>query len=385
VEGRSGIAAIESFDASNLRSRIAGEVSDFKPEDHLDRTTIKRTARFTQLALVAAREAVAQAGLDGSVDKEQVAVVVGSGIGGMEVLEHEHTRFLERGPGRFHPLTVPLVIPNMAAAAVSVDSGFLGPNVCLTTACATGAHSIGTALDMIRAGRAVAAVAGSTESTMAPHSVDGYCQLRALSTRNDTPTTASRPFSVDRDGFVIAEGAGMLLLEDLEHAINRGADILAELAGYGTTSDGHHITAPHPKGQGAVRAMTNALADAGMTREDIEVVNAHGTSTPLNDVIETAAIRTVFGAHADSLAVHSTKSMTGHALGAAASLEAVVAVLTIRHGVIHPTINLHEADPACDLDYVPNQARRQEVSSVLSNSFAFGGHNGVLIFRAYRP
>ncbi len=379
--GCSGIAPITLFDASALRSRIAGEVLDFDPESRLDAKTLRRSARFTQLALVAALEAIEHAAvpLDG---RDDVAVVVGSGIGGFDMLEREHQVFLERGPGKFAPLTVPMIIPNMAAGMIAIETGCKGPNLCVSTACAAGAHSIGTAVDLIRSGRTAVALAGGAECTVSPFAVDGYCQLRALSTRNDDPQRASRPFSLDRDGFVIAEGAGILVLESYDHARARGATMYAEVAGYGLSSDGHHQTAPDPRGLGAVRAMRGALLDAGITAADVDLINAHGTSTPLNDATETQAIKDVFGEHAYRIPVQATKSMTGHSLGASPAIEAVASVLAIRDGVIHPTINLYQPDPACDLDYVPNVARRAPVNIVMSNSFGFGGHNGVLVFRA---
>ena len=384
IEGRSGIGSTQSFDASALRSRISGEVTDFKAEEHFSRKLIKRTARFTQLALVATQEALGQAGLDNKDELEDVAVVVGSGIGGFDTQEEEHQTFLEKGPESFIPFTIPMVIPNMAAGVIAIETGCRGPNLAVATACATGAHCIGTALDMVRDGRADIAVAGASESTISPFAIDGYCQLRALSTRNEEPQKASRPFDKDRDGFVIAEGAGILILEEREHALARGVPILCELAGYATTADGYHLVAPEPNARGAVRAMRNALKDARLEPTDIEVVNAHGTSTRLNDVTETGAVKSVYGEHANKLAMHSTKSMTGHALGGAAALEAVASVLTIDRGVVHPTINLDEPDPECDLDYVPNVAREMPVQAVMSNSFGFGGHNAVLVFRAHR-
>jgi 3-oxoacyl-[acyl-carrier-protein] synthase II len=379
--GRSGVGPITAFDATGLCSRIAGQVDDLDAESKLGSKIRKRTARFAQLALVAAHEAIAHAAFPEDFDREDVAVVVGSGIGGFDHLEREHQAFVERGIGKFHPLTVPMIIPNMAAGAIAMDTGCKGPNFCPVTACASGAHAIGNALDLLRAGRAQVAIAGSAECTISPWAVDGYCLLRALSTRNDSPQTASRPFSATRDGFVIAEGAGILLLETLEHARARGAAILAEVAGFGMSSDGHHITAPDPTGRGAVRAMRAALGDAGVTPGDVDVINAHGTSTPLNDATETRAIKEVFGDHARRLAVHSTKSMIGHSLGGAAGIEAVVSVLTLMHQTIHPTINLTEPDPECDLDYVPGGAREAAVNVVMSNAFGFGGHNGVLVFR----
>lgn len=379
--GRSGIAPITRFDASSLRSRIAGEVRDFDARALLPAKVVKRTARFTQLALAAAHEALAHAALPEGDARENAAVVLGTGVGGFDVLEEEHAVFLERGPGKFAPLTVPVIIPDIAAGVVAMETGCRGPNFACSSACATGATSIGTAFDLVRSGRCDVAVAGATESTISPFAVDGYCQLHALSTRNDEPARASRPFAADRDGFVIAEGAGVLVLESEAHATRRGARALAELAGYGASADGHHLTAPDPASRGAVRAMRAALADARMAPEHVDVVNAHGTSTPLNDPLETRAIREVFGAHADRLMVHATKSMTGHALGAAAAIEAVASVLTLMHGVVHPTINLDAPDPACDLDYVAHRARKADVQAVLSNAFGFGGHNAVLAFR----
>lgn len=382
IHGRSGIGPITLFDASALRSRIAGEVLDLEANGTVPAWAMKRGARFTQLALASALEAIADAGLAAGDARENVAVVAGSGIGGFEYLNREHETFLARGPGRFAPLTVPIIIPNMAAGAIAMETGCRGPNLCLATACASGANAIGTALDLIRNRRCDVAVAGGAESTISAFAVDGYCQLRALSTRNDCPTAASRPFSADRDGFVIAEGAGFVVLEREDVARARGARIHAELAGYGATGDGHHMTAPDPEGRGAVRAMRAALEDARLAPADVDVVNAHGTSTPLNDVTETRAIRRVFGEHAARLAVHSTKSMTGHALGSSCAMEAVASVLTIARGVVHPTINLRAPDPECDLDYVPLEAREARVRVVMSNAFGFGGHNAVLVFRS---
>jgi 3-oxoacyl-[acyl-carrier-protein] synthase II len=380
---RTGIGPIRAFDASALRSRIAGEVTDLDLAAHLPAKTLRRTARFAQLAIVAACEAIARAGIGPGAERDDIAVVIGTGAGGFDVTEREHELFLTKGPTRFSPLTVPMVIPNMAAAGVALETGCRGPNLCVATACAAGAHSIGTALDLLRSGRAAMALAGSSESTISPFAIDGYCQLRALSTRNDDPARASRPFSVDRDGFVIAEGAGVLVLETLEHARERGARPLAEVAGYGASADAHHVTAPDPEGRGAVRAMRAALADAAIAPADVQVVNAHGTSTPLNDAAETLALHEVFGAHAKRLLVHSTKSMTGHALGGSGSIEAVASVLTLLDQWVHPTVNLDTPDPQCDLDYVPNEGRAADVRVVMSNSFGFGGHNGVIVLRRF--
>uniref|UniRef100_A0A832I251 3-oxoacyl-[acyl-carrier-protein] synthase 2 n=1 Tax=Eiseniibacteriota bacterium TaxID=2212470 RepID=A0A832I251_UNCEI len=380
VHGRSGIGPIRAFDASALRSRIAGEVRDVDPAASLPSKLVKRTARFIHLALLAAFEALEDAGLPPSA-REGTAVVAGTGVGGFEALEREHAAFLEKGPGRYHPLTVPMIIPNMAAGTVAMETGCRGPNLGVVTACASGGNAVGTALDLIRSGRCDAALAGATESTLSPFAVDGYCQLRALSTRNDEPERASRPFDRDRDGFVIAEGAAFLVLEREDRARARGARAWAEVAGYGASADGHHPTAPDPEGRGAVRALEAALADARVAAEDVQVVNAHGTSTPLNDPAETRVIRRVFGAHADRLMVHATKSMTGHALGAAGAIAAVVAALTVARGVVHPTVNLEHPDPECDLDYVPGAAREADVRCVVTNAFGFGGHNAVLVFR----
>lgn len=385
VEGRSGIGTIESFDSTGLTTRIAGEVKGFSFDAKLG----KRMARFTQFAISASREGMEMAGLlSGSggasqVNPERIGAAIGSGIGGFEFLTAQHAKFLDKGPGRFHPLTVPIVISNMASANVSIQYKLQGPNICISTACATGNHNIGAALDMIRLGRADAMIAGGTESTMTPFALDGYNQLRALSTRNDDPAGASRPFSATRDGFVLAEGAGILVLEGLKHARRRGAEILAEVTGYGLTSDGYHLTAPEPEARGAAQAMQAALDDAGLAREEVGYINAHGTSTPLNDALETQAIKSVFGGHAAKLPVSSIKSMVGHSLGASAGLEAVASVLAIRNKILPPTINLHDPDPELDLDFIPNQAREQAVDVVLSNSFAFGGHNAAVVFRRF--
>ncbi len=386
VSGKSGIGPIQAFDASKLSTRIAGEVKGFSFDAKLG----KRMDRFSQFAFSAAQQALSQAGLvpEGSgashIDPERIGVCVGTGIGGEPFLETQHEKFLAKGPGRFHPLTVPIVIANIASANIAIHARLRGPNLCVSTACATGNHSIGTALDLIRHGRADAMLAGGTESTITAFSLDGYSQLRALSTRNDDPQGASRPFSKGRDGFVLAEGAGVLLLESLTHARKRGAEILAEVAGFGMTADGYHLTAPHPEGAGAIRAIRLALEDARLNPGDVDYINAHGTSTPLNDLLETRAVKQVFGDHARRLAISSIKSMVGHCLGGSAGLEAVATVLTVKHGILPPTINLTEPDPELDLDYVPLQAREQPLRAALSNSFAFGGHNAVVAFTPFR-
>lgn len=379
VGGRSGIGPTTRCDVSALRSRIAGEVRDLDV-GALPSKAVKRSARFAQLGLAAAFEALASAALP-ETGRENAAVIVGSGIGGFEFLTREHATFLARGPEKFHPLTVPIIIPNMAAGLIAIEAGLGGPNLCITTACASGGHSLGVALDLIRTGRCEVALAGSAESCIEPFAIDGYCQLRALSTRNDQPERASRPFSRTRDGFVLSEGAGMLVLEALDHARARGARVWAELAGSGASGDAYHPTAPDPDGRGAVRAMRAALADARLSPEQVDVVNAHATSTPVGDGAEVNALHQVFGAHTKHLMVHATKSMTGHALGGAGALEAVAAALTVARGVVHPTINLD--DPEFDLDFVPGSAREAAVHVVMSNSFGFGGHNAVVVFRRF--
>lgn len=385
MQGRSGVAPIAAFDASAYSSRIAGEVKDFTFDARLG----KRMARFTQFALACAQQAMAQAGLlpegdgESNVDPERIGVAVGTGIGGLPFLEAEHEKFLTKGHNRFHKLTVPIIISNIAAANISIQLQLLGPNICMSTACATGNHNISAALDLIRHGRADAMIAGGTEAVVSPFSLNGYIQLRALSTRNEEPETASRPFSLNRDGFVLAEGAGVLLLESLSHARKRGADILAEVVGAGQTSDAYHLTAPHPEGLGAVRAIRLALEDGQLNPDQVSYINAHGTSTSLNDSLETGAIKAVFGQQAYSIPVSSIKSMTGHSLGAAAGIEAVAAVLVLQNGVIPPTINLDEPDPDLDLDYVPGDPRETAVDVVLSNSFAFGGQNAVVAFKRF--
>ena len=385
IHGRSGVGPITAFDASPFKTRIAGEVKDFAAERYMSPKTAKRSARFAQIGITAALEAFGHAGLapvEGDAGARS-AIVMGSGIGAFDMFEREHESFIRRGPGKFHPLTVPMIIPNATAGALAGETGFRGPNFCVSTACATGATAIGAAFDLVRAGRSDIAIAGSSEATVSPWALDGYLQLRALSSRNDSPETASRPFSATRDGFVLAEGAGALILESLEHAQARGVPIHAELMGYGATADGYHMTAPDPTNQGAVRAMRDALSDAGLEPSDVDLVNAHGTSTPLNDAAETAAIHKAFGSHARKLMVQSTKSMTGHTIGGAAAIESVAGILQLMRGRVHPTINLNDPDPECDLDYVPNVAREASPRVLMKNAFGFGGHNAVLVFRRW--
>jgi 3-oxoacyl-[acyl-carrier-protein] synthase II len=382
VNGVSGVRRISLFDPSPLKVQIAAEAKDFS----FDPKQAKRLERFSQFAVSASGQALEHAHLkpgEGGIDPAHVGVSMGTGIGGFPFQNEQHQRFLERGPGKFHPLTLPIIIPNMAAANVGMRFGLTGPNVAVTTACATGNHAIGQALDILRLGRADVMVAGGTEAAICAFTVDGFHQIGALSTRNDDPPRASRPFNKSRDGFVLGEGCGALVLETLSHAERRGAPILAELAGFGMSCDAYHLTAPDPKGEGARQAMLAALADARVEPHRVDYINAHGTSTPLNDQLETLAIKRVFGESAGQIPISSIKSMIGHSLGAAAALEAVASVLTLVHGVIPPTINLDEPDPELDLDYVPNRAREAKLDTVMSNSFAFGGQNAVTVFRRW--
>lgn len=386
LEGRSGGAPIEHFDAAQYPVRFACQVRDFDPGEYIDRKEIKRTDRYAQFALAAATQAMRQAGLEESfdgLDPERFGVVIGSGIGGMTTFEEQHARFLDKGPGRVSPFFVPMFIADIAAGLVSIRYSAKGPNYATVSACASGAHALGNALRHIRAGEADVMIAGGTEASVTPMTIAGFAAMKALSERNETPETASRPFDATRDGFVLGEGAGMLVLESLEHAQARGATILAELAGYGQTADAYHITAPATGGEGAQRAMRLALGDAGATAEEVDYVNAHGTSTPANDVNETHAIKAALGERAYEIVVGSTKSMTGHTLGAAGGVEGVISTLVCREGMIPPTINYSEPDPECDLDYGTRGAVERPVRLALSNSFGFGGHNVCLAFRRW--
>ncbi len=383
VAGRSGAGPITRFDASAMDSRIACEVKDFSTEGILDRKDAKRMDRFVQFAAVAAHEALRRARLDpDAVDRDRVGVVIGSGIGGMETFEQQHQTLLERGPGRVSPFFIPMMISDMAAGQVSLQFGLRGPNFGTVSACASGAHAIGESLRLLRAGDADVMICGGTESTITPMAIAGFCSARALSTRNDDPQRASRPFDNDRDGFVIAEGAGLLVLETEEHARRREAPVLCELGGYGATADAYHLTNPAEDGNGAARAMRRALEDAGVAPGDVDYINAHGTSTPAGDPVEVRAVKSVFGAYARRLMMSSTKSMTGHLLGAAGGLEAAITALVLERGIVPPTINLEHADPRCDLDFVPPQARTHAVRVAVSNSFGFGGHNAALVLKA---
>ncbi len=383
LEGRSGAGSITRFDASKFATRFACEVKDFSTDGIIDRKDAKRMDRFVQFAVVASAEAIRSAGIDlDSVNRDRTGVLIGSGIGGMETFETQHRVMLERGPDRVSPLFIPMMISDMASGQVSIQFGLRGPNFCTVSACASGAHAIGEALRLIRAGDADVILAGGAEATITPMAVAGFSNLRALSQRNDDPKRASRPFDQDRDGFVIGEGAGVLVLESETHARRRQASVLCELCGYGASADAYHITAPSEDGDGASRAMQRALEDGRVRPDEIEYINAHGTSTPAGDPIEVFAVKRVLGDQARRVMMSSTKSMTGHLLGAAGGLEAVVTALTIRHGVVPPTINLDCRDPQCDLDFVPHHAREVPVRTALSNSFGFGGHNVTLAMRA---
>jgi 3-oxoacyl-[acyl-carrier-protein] synthase II len=382
IHGRSGIGPITLFDASQMRSRIAGEVRDFDIGQLLSPKEARRLDRFCHLALGAAEEAVRMAGVSAStIDPERAGVMVSSGIGGINTFEEQCAVLETRGPSKSSPLMVPMMIIDMAAGYLSIRYGFKGPNFGVVTACATASHSIGEAGWVIRRGDADVMLAGGAEAAIVPVGVSGFAAMRALSERNDDPTHASRPFDKNRDGFVIGEGAGVLVLEEMEHARARGAAIFAELIGYGLSGDAYHITAPDPEGAGAARAMANAIRQSGLPPEAVDYVNAHGTSTELNDKLETMALKRVLGAHAHRVAISSTKSMTGHTLGAAGGLESIVCIQALRTGIIPPTTNYETPDPDCDLDYTPNVARQREVRVAMNINLGFGGHNAVLLFR----
>jgi 3-oxoacyl-[acyl-carrier-protein] synthase II len=385
LQGRSGIGSITQFDASQHASRIAGEVKGFDPSGYLDRKDVKRMDRFAQFAVVASKQALADAQLEiTDLNAEQVGAIIGTGVGGLRVMEEQQSVYLNKGPSRCSPFMVPMMIANMAAGLTAIHTGAKGPNTCPVTACAAGSNAIGDAFRMVQQGYAQAMICGGTESAVTPLAVAGFASARALSTRNDDPSQASRPFDRDRDGFVIGEGCGILILESLEHALSRGARIYAEISGYGMTCDAYHMTAPVPGGAGAARCMQLALKDAGVSPEAVSYINAHGTSTPVNDPTETQAIKTALGQAAHSVAISSTKSMTGHLLGGSGGIEGVAAAMAVAHDQVPPTINLDNPDDACDLDYVPNQSRQMPVEVALSNSFGFGGHNVTLVFQKYR-
>jgi 3-oxoacyl-[acyl-carrier-protein] synthase II len=383
--GRSGIARITAFDPSHHASQIAGEVKGFDPTDFLDKKDAKRMDRFAQFAVIAGQRALQHSGLTiTDLNAEQIGTCIGSGIGGLKVLEDQQEIYLTRGPSRCSPFMIPMMIANMAAGLTAIHTGAKGPSTCTVTACAAGSNAVGDAFRLIQSGYVQAMICGGTEAAVTPLGVAGFASARALSTRNDDPASASRPFDKSRDGFVIGEGCGILILEELEHALSRGATIYAEMVGYGMTCDAYHMTAPVPGGEGATRCIRLAMKDAGVNPEEISYINAHGTSTAANDPTETQAIKTALGEAAYQVAVSSTKSMTGHLLGGSGGIEAVASCLAIANDVAPPTINLTDPDPDCDLDYVPNHSRPMPIDVVLSNSFGFGGHNVTLVFRKYR-
>ncbi len=382
--GRGGIRRIEKFDPSPFPCQIAGEVPDFRSEDYMDKQQVRRFDIFVHYAVASARMAMEDSGF--SITKEnahRVGCLTGSGLGGLSMLERYHQVLLEKGPKRISPFFIPGIIANMAPGQIAIEYGVRGPNLSIETACAASTHAVGESFRLIREGIADAMITGGSEAVVTPLALGGFCSMKALSVRNDEPERASRPFDLDRDGFIMGEGAGILLLESLDSALARGARIYAEVTGYGLSGDAYHVSAPDPEGVGAINCMKMALRDAGLRPEQIDYINAHGTSTKLNDDSETRAIKAVFGDHAYRLPVSSTKSMTGHLLGGAGGVEAIYTVLTIKNGVIPPTINYETPDPDCDLDYVPNTARHAKVGSALSNSFGFGGTNGTLLLQAY--
>ena len=384
INGRSGIGPITRFDAGAFSTRFAGEVDDFDPSEYLDHKETRRMDRFCHFAVAAAGIAFVDAALDpAGLNAERAGAVIGSGIGGLETMENQHRILQELGPRRLSPFTVPMMIVNMAAGNVSIRYGLKGPNECIVTACASGTHSIGEAFRMIKAGLVDVMIAGGSEAPITGLGVGGFAAAKTLSTRNDEPERASRPFDAERDGFVIGEGCGLVILESLEHAQARQADIYAEIAGFGSSADAYHMTTPDEHGQGAIHAMSQAVAEAGLVPADIDYINAHGTSTAYNDKIESLAIKKVFGDHARDVAISSTKSMTGHLLGAAGGVEAVALALAIQTGVVPPTINYETPDPECDLNYTPNTAVKRVIGAGISNSFGFGGQNAVICLKAY--
>jgi 3-oxoacyl-[acyl-carrier-protein] synthase II len=384
VAGKSGIGPITYFDTKNLSVKIAGELSNFNPDDYFDRKEVRKLDPFTLYALVTAQEAISQAGLDqGGIDLERVGVILGTGVGGIQTLEDQHGVYSKRGQRRVSPYFVPKMIANIVAGHIAIKHGYQGPNHIVISACASGTDGIGTAARTIQYGDADVMVTGGTEASITGLTISGFANIKALSTRNNDPTAASRPFDNDRDGFVLGEGSASIILEEAEHAKARGATILAELAGYGCTDDAFHITQPAKGGLGAIRAMGNAIKDADLKLEDVDYINAHGTSTPFNDKTESAAILSLFGEHSNNLKVSSTKSMTGHSLGASGALEAVACVQAIQHNILPPTINYKTPDPECTLDYVPNTAQEKKVNVTMSNSFGFGGHNGVIVIKRW--
>lgn len=386
IDGKSGTAPITKFDASTFPVRFAAELKGFDPSLYMDRKEIKRADPYTQYAVSASKQAMRDAGLEGGVngyDPDRIGVILGSGTGGLKSFEEQHDVYRERGPSKISPFFIPMFITDIAAGIVSMQFNAKGPNYATVSACATAAHAIGDAFRTIQYGDADIMICGGSEAAVTPMAIAGFANMKALSERNESPETASRPFDKTRDGFVMGEGAGVVVLEEMEHAVNRGARIYAEISGYGATGDAYHLTAPAPDGEGAQRAMKRALKDAGLTSADVQYINAHGTSTPANDVNETRAIKAVFGEDAAAINVSSTKSSTGHMLGAAGAVEFIVSALAVQEGIIPPTINYETPDPECDLNYTPNAAVRREVTAAISNSFGFGGHNVSLAVRKF--
>jgi len=384
--GKNGISSITKFDASPFASQIAGEVKDFRSEDFMDRQQIRRFDVFIHFAIASARMAMEDSRLKiDSNNRHRVGCLTGTGLGGLAMLEHYKEVLMEKGPSRISPFFIPGIINNMVPGQIAIETGARGPNISVGTACAASCHAIGEAFRIIREGLADAMITGGSEAVVTPLALAGFCKMGALSTRNNEPEKASRPFDLDRDGFVMGEGAGILILEELTHALERGADIYAELVGYGLSGDAYHVSSPDPEGDGAISCMKMAIEYAGLKPEDVDYINAHGTSTKLNDLSENKAIKSVFGDHAYKLAISSTKSMTGHLLGGTGGVEAIYSVLTIKNDIIPPTINYETPDPDCDLDYVPNKARKADVKVAMTNSFGFGGTNGSLVFKAFEP
>ncbi|MFL3657529.1 MAG: beta-ketoacyl-ACP synthase II [Opitutales bacterium] len=384
LEGKNGITRIEAFDTEKYTCKIGGEIKDFEATNYMDPKAARRNDRFVHFAFAACKEAVARAGLDmDQEDPDRVGVFIGSGIGGMDTIEKNCRKLIEGGPRKVSPFMIPALISNMASGVIGIELGAMGPNFSIVSACATGAHAIGESLKTLRLGEADVMIAGGSEATITGLSYSGFCSMKAMTTNNDDPAHASRPFDANRDGFVMGEGAGVLVLESLKHAQKRGAEILCELVGYGASCDANHITAPHPEGKGLIGAMKRAMTSGKVNTGEIDYINAHGTSTPYNDKFETLAVKSLFGEHSKSLPMSSTKSMTGHLLGAAGGVESVACVRMLQTGNIAPTMNYQTPDPDCDLDYVPNEAREAKLSVAMSNSLGFGGQNASLIFKAY--
>ncbi len=382
-EGKNGISTVSKFDVSNMNCKVAAEIKEFDVSQFIDKKEAKRMDKYSQYAMSAAKMAVDSSGIDlEKIDKYRFGVVVGSGIGGIETFEDQHSVYLEKGPGRVSPFFIPMLISNMAAGLIAIQFSAKGFNECVVTACATSTNALGDAFKVIQRGDADIMITGGAEASITPMAFSGFCSMKAMSTTED-PSLACRPFDADRNGFIMGEGAGILILEELEHAQARGANIIAEVVGYGCTNDAHHITAPAPEGEGGARCMKMAIDDAGISPDEVGYINAHGTSTEYNDKFETAAIKTVFGDYAKKLAVSSTKSMTGHLLGAAGAVEAIITALSIKEGYLPATINYKTPDPECDLDYVPNQGRKADFNYALSNSLGFGGHNASILLKKY--